>query len=128
MDDEHCRLRVSKLTTFKMARLAIVGLVAAAHLAHVHAGGLSVAVYNNTALAGLPVHNTTVSDMSEALAVLKPWQSMVLQGQLTASQWILFSVTNDAGFVRLFSKSRQKLRFEQCLHPASTSECTAQRV
>jgi hypothetical protein len=62
---------------------------------------LSAAVFGNTALAGIPVSNSTIAQLSTVLSLLRPWHSAVIQGQITAQEWALFSVDTDAGFVRL---------------------------
>ena len=62
---------------------------------------LSATVYGNTALAGPPVLNTTVAELAGVLHLLEPWQSVVVEGQITATEWAVFSVDTDSGFVRL---------------------------
>jgi hypothetical protein len=62
---------------------------------------LSVAVYGNTAHAGIPAVNTTVGTLNQARSLLQPWHSAVIQGRITAREWALFSVDTDAGYVRL---------------------------
>ena len=76
-------------------------LLAAVAVAGSARAELSATVYGNTAHAGQPVHNGTVAELVDVLQLLEPWQSVLIEGQLTAQEWALFSVDTDAGFVRL---------------------------
>ena len=68
------------------------GWLLAAAMARLARAELRATVYSNTAHAGLPVHNATVAELADALPLLKPWQSLTIEGQITAQQWALFSV------------------------------------
>lgn len=76
---------------------------------------LSAIVYGNTALAGAPVLNTIVAELADVLHLLEPWQSVVVEGQVTAKEWAVFSVDTDSGFVRL--------RVDDHLLQASSRRC-----
>jgi hypothetical protein len=82
-------------------RSSLRALLAAVAVAGSARAELSATVYGNTAHAGQPVHNGTVAELVDVLQLLEPWQSVLIEGQLTAQEWALFSVDTDAGFVRL---------------------------
>ena len=87
--------------------LCLLAAAAAAAARPAAGAALTATVFNNTAHAGLPVHNLTVADPLDVLRLLEPWQSVVIEGRVAgtaaarAPVWALFSVDTDAGFVRL---------------------------
>ena len=63
-------------------------------------GALEFVVYNNTATAGPPVSNTTLDSLRSFR--LPALHSAVLMGQLTLTQWSVFSLAGNAGYARLW--------------------------
>lgn len=77
---------------------------------------LQLTVYDNTAMAGSPIHNVSQALGAFALPSL---HSATLMGQLVLPQWSRFSLTGSAGYARLWVDDH--LLIAAPLHPSNTS-------